>query len=236
MEKKFYVYADYTPDGTPFYVGKGDESRVKTSKRNRKHGFVAAKHGRVREVMLETFDEQAAFELEVKLVAEHKLNCKRYPENPYACNFTDGGDGPAGYRHTDEAKQAMSEKRRGVKRGPASDEARSNQSKARLAGLASGKIKTWNEGVPASENVKKMLQTARLGVAHTDVARAKITAAQIGRIMRNETACRKTMEDIYLIAERITNGETQVSIQREYGVSKSFLYQQLKKLANEKGV
>jgi hypothetical protein len=103
--KQFYVYFHCKPDGTPFYVGKGCGPRYKISPSlrayNKHHQHIVEKYGKENikiEIQL-CADEQEAFEQEI-------LSIQSLREGGIQlCNFTDGGDGVSGYRHTEEAKE-----------------------------------------------------------------------------------------------------------------------------------
>ena len=70
----FFVYVDWTTEDVPrpFYVGKGNERRIKFPRRNRLHENIANKHGLIRQVVFETDDEQLALALEQRLIEEYK--------------------------------------------------------------------------------------------------------------------------------------------------------------------
>ncbi len=99
----FFVYIDRTLEtlSRVFYVGKGNESRIRERKRNLYWQRVAAKYGHEREVVFATKDERAALDFEIELIAVYKTyrfdNADRW-----GCNFTRGGDGTSGYKHTPE--------------------------------------------------------------------------------------------------------------------------------------
>jgi hypothetical protein len=93
----FYNYVDYTLDtGEPFYVGKGNLYRVGS----RRQRVVVAAH--------EPHDETAALNRERELIHEHNTFMTEH-----GCNFTQGGDGTSGFKHSQEARQRMSDSRKG---------------------------------------------------------------------------------------------------------------------------
>lgn len=109
-KRDFYVYVDITEDeGIPFYVGKGTIARVNDLQRNRKHSNIAGKHGSQRILILENVTEREAFDKEIELIADCQTNAHRHPENHYACNFTDGGEGISGLVHSEESRKKMSD-------------------------------------------------------------------------------------------------------------------------------
>src|ERR1022692_2828674 len=100
VSKIFYGYVDYTDDGRPFYVGKGDTRRVSEPRRNVKHWRVSKKHGQTRVIELASKDEGAVFEWEIATIARHGTYESRH--SGIGCNFTEGGEGPSGHRHGPE--------------------------------------------------------------------------------------------------------------------------------------
>lgn len=143
--KQFYVYIHKKPDGTPFYVGKGNARRVATLHRDNKHHTnIVAKYG-AENIIIEVtqcISEEQAFELE-------KIYIKQLKEDGYClCNRTNGGEGISGYKfdpdlvqklaeinrlkiRTEEFKQRVGEQWRGRKRGPPSEEHRQRNSDAK---------------------------------------------------------------------------------------------------------
>jgi hypothetical protein len=106
-EQKFFVYVDYREDdGKPFYVGKGSENRAKDLDRNQLHTNIKNKHGMVRKIVLETCSEQEAFEKEVELIQELKTY---FYLGEGGANFTFGGEGPSGYKYSEEQNIKKSE-------------------------------------------------------------------------------------------------------------------------------
>ena len=95
----FYTYSHSKPDGSIFYIGKGMGDRA-YSKDNRNNFWknTVKKYGYSVQILAEWDSEIEAFDHEKVLIScfkdmGHKL-----------VNLTDGGDGTAGYRWTDEQK------------------------------------------------------------------------------------------------------------------------------------
>lgn len=105
-QKKFYVYVDVTKDtGKPFYIGKGSGKRVDDFDRNPLHKNISEKHGIIREIIYETFYEDAAFETEIRLIEELETYALL---GKGGANLTLGGEGCAGFTMSDEAKKRIS--------------------------------------------------------------------------------------------------------------------------------
>lgn len=70
----FYVYVDWTiePQPRPFYVGKGNATRLHQPIRNPRHLDIVKQHGQQRRVCLETESESTALAEEARLMIELK--------------------------------------------------------------------------------------------------------------------------------------------------------------------
>lgn len=105
--KQFYTYLHCKPDGTPFYVGKGNSDRayrLDGSRKNQHHKNIVAKHGK-ENILVYIFpceSEQQAFADEIKQIAQLRR------EGYELCNMTDGGEGLSGYICSDETKIKLS--------------------------------------------------------------------------------------------------------------------------------
>lgn len=190
----FYVYAHFrASDGNLFYIGKGTRIRAwSRHSRNRHWRAVVRKHGFVVHIIKDGLSEAQAFRLEELLIR----NC-----GVRLATYAGGGPGTSGYRHSEQARRSMSEKRRGRKvseetRALLSDLIRSNPEElARRAANFSGEnnpmrkpenraassIRMFlNNPMFAPENIEKMRASLR-GRSHSPEARAKISAALKGR-------------------------------------------------------
>lgn len=99
----YYVYVDYTSDGRPFYVGKGNRKRVSNLIRNNLHENIVKKHGQVRKIVNETSSEKKAFNIEIDLIKQHKT--KHGENDHWGANLTWGGEGTSGAIHSLESKE-----------------------------------------------------------------------------------------------------------------------------------
>lgn len=103
LNDRFYVYVDYRLDtNLPFYVGKGQDLRVKLEKRNRYHERICKKYGHRREVLFGTTEEQFALQEEIRLIAELKTR-----DYLGGTNFTDGGEGTTGWIPSEETRKKI---------------------------------------------------------------------------------------------------------------------------------
>jgi hypothetical protein len=159
--KQFYAYIHAKPDGTPFYIGKGNGRRLnKFHRRNQYHKNVVAKYGR-RNILigrLDCSDESTAFDLEMGLI-----KCAKRM-GVELTNLTDGGHGPSGLIVTPEQRAKISATLTGRRGTPWSPEQR-----AKFTASATGRKRT-------PEQRAKMSAVAK-GRIVSDETRAKLKAA-----------------------------------------------------------
>lgn len=139
--KTFYVYEDWTTEENPrcFYVGKGDEDRVKRLKRGKYHAKVVSHFGQQRKIVFETHDEIQAFDVERQLILEHHTHPNDVCYNGIGCNRTTGGQGNSGRIVTLETRKKISQSKKGKTPNKSwSDEERNAMSK-RMSKLHKGK-------------------------------------------------------------------------------------------------
>jgi hypothetical protein len=201
--KHFYVYVDFTSDHVPFYVGKGNDKRIKDFRRSKKHKNVSNKHDMYRRIVLDTSDEQQAFSYEKLLIARLHTFIDD-PEAPrIACNFTIGGEGAP--NPSAETRRKRSEANRGRKLPPHSAEAKAKisaahknrseeqkqETKAKLSEANRGrkmpprsaetKAKMSKAHQNPSDEYRAKLSAAHRGLKHSDAAKAKISEAAKNR-------------------------------------------------------
>lgn len=200
----FYTYLHRrADDGQVFYVGKGQRRRSHSRYRRTARWLrTVAKHGLAVEIVACFWKSCDAFEHERQLIAEH-----RAAGSPL-CNLTDGGDGPHGYKQTEEQRRKNSELRRGVKQSaetiakrvahlvgrPRSAETRAKISASHI-GLKidpahAARLKEMNTGCVRSPEFKAKIVSALTGRPVSEATREKLSKAHKGRIITAEQRAR----------------------------------------------
>lgn len=100
----FYTYAHTKPDGTTFYVGKGQGRRAwDVNHRNKHWKATVKKHGIPNvEIMANWEKENDALEHEKVWIALYRL------VNSNMANYADGGQGCSGYKYTKQQRKNRS--------------------------------------------------------------------------------------------------------------------------------
>lgn len=160
--KRFYAYMHTKPDGTPFYIGKGNGRRVRNfSKRNQHHKNIVAKYGRqnIHIGYMECSDESTAFDLEMGLIkCVRRMGIK-------LTNLTEGGHGVSGLVVTPEQREKIAAKLRGKPGTP-----HTKASKAKISAANKGRKRT-------PEELEKLREAAKRRGPVSDETRAKLSAA-----------------------------------------------------------
>lgn len=168
----YYVYFHIKlNEGEIFYVGKGRNNRAYT-----KVGRSVFWHNIVKKydydilIIDDNLTEEEAFELEKKYIESIG---RRDLGMGTLVNLSDGGEGPTGYRHTEEIKNKLSEMKAGKERPKHSEETKN-------------KLSEINKGKKLSEEHKRKISEANKGKKHTEEALRKISEASKGRIYSEE--------------------------------------------------
>lgn len=154
----FYVYEHIRLDTNEvFYVGKGKHDRALSEKNRNKHWHnIVNRCGFDYRIIVQNVDEATAFSIEKQIIKKYKeLNC-------ILANYTNGGEGVSGYKHTDESKQKMSSKAIG-RIAPNKGMQASELTKQKMSLAKIGKP-AWNNGIPHSEETKAKMSLAKIGV------------------------------------------------------------------------
>lgn len=163
----FVAYLHCTPNGVPFYVGKGTPKRAKNLVRNARHATVVAKY-RAKNILVGTLEcskQDIAFELERGLI-----KCLRR-QGVDLCNLTSGGEGTFGWNHTAENKAKISATQKG---------------RPKPQGVKDAVAKANAKRVWKPESLEK-LSVAAKGRTLTDEHVAKVAASNRGKKRSEET-------------------------------------------------
>jgi len=132
----YYTYAYLREDGTPYYIGKGKGRRAFRRSRS---GVVVPPRERIKLLVENTTEEWALF-IEMCLIDKWgRLN----DGTGILENFTDGGEGISGYKHTTETKEHFRDLYKGRKVHPnlldAVRRPKSKETKEKMAKAARGR-------------------------------------------------------------------------------------------------
>ena len=160
-KSNFYVYIHVKPNnGEIFYVGKGKGDRAYSKhKRNNFWKSVVNKYGFDTFIIENNLTEDEAFELEVKYI---KRIGRRDEEVGTLVNMTDGGEGNAGLKFSEEHKRKISESKIGKKR--------SEETKKKISKSHTGKKR--------SEETKKKMSETRKGRKFSEEHKQKLSESQ----------------------------------------------------------
>lgn len=161
----YYVYAYLREDGTPYYIGKGKKSRA-----FQPHSACPTPKDKSRIVFLETnLTDVGALALERRMIRWYG---RKDIGTGILRNKTDGGDGAAGAKLSEERKKQISE----WNKNPSSEK-RKKISEANK-GNKNSVIKSkppWNKGIIYSNEYKKKISDALKGRKFSEEHRRKIS-------------------------------------------------------------
>jgi len=174
----FYVYAYLRTDGTPYYIGKGQNARAW----NKNHR-VSVPSDVSRIIIIEcNLTEIGSLAIERRLIRWYG---RKDNDTGILRNLTDGGEGTSGKTISEETRTKMSAGIRGKTR---SEEQRTNISNSKKGKTASeetrAKMSAAHKGKIRSEEHCFNLSAAKKGKPgkpHTEETRAKMSASQKGR-------------------------------------------------------
>jgi len=189
VDQVFYVYEHWRPDrGECFYVGKGRGNRANIMRRrNSHHTAIQLKLSRMGlcvEVKLVSTEltEMEAFALEKERIAFWRA------DGADLANFTDGGEGASGYRHSEDTLALLSSIKKGKKPSPEVVAKRAAAIKAK----GHKRSDEWREarraqfiGIPLKEEHK-----AKLRGPKSEEHKAKLSAAHKGVKLKPEHAAK----------------------------------------------
>ena len=165
--RNFYVYKHTFPNekvyigitcNKPEYRwnnGKGYQNQSVMLRAIKKYGWENIKH----EILYYNLNEEEAKQKEVELIKKYKSNQKEY-----GYNISTGGGGSAGYKMTQEQKQKVSERFKGIPRTEEVKKKISETEKGKIVSQSTReKISKANLGKKISEKQKNQLSKRMIG-------------------------------------------------------------------------
>ncbi len=220
-----YCYIYYRKDGTtPFYVGKGVKSRVFSISKHNKWVRNIFKHDDKENIKIELIEcknEKRAFELEKRWIAIFRA------DGYTLCNFTDGGEGRLGLKHSQETIQKMKKPKKDTKnmKYKKSELAKINMAKAQIGRKQSEqtkeKLRKINTGKKLSEETKLKAAKAGLGRFVSEETKNKHREAQRGELGNN---ARLTWDIIRKIRTLYATGTPQKILCEQFKLSATHIY------------
>ena len=109
----YYVYQHRRDDtGEVFYVGKGKGNRCFSKNRNKHWKNISNKTSYSIEIVYDNLPSEIACLVEIGLITKYKI------QGLELCNYTIGGEGTIGYKHSFSSKEIMSKNKKGRKLSP----------------------------------------------------------------------------------------------------------------------
>lgn len=148
----FYVYCFRNINNNKRYIGETGNLQKKIEDHKSACGDCPIFHNAMKKYGTNGFEfsilgeydtNQEALEAEKMFITRYKTNVNRYGDQ-YGYNLTDGGDGPTGYRHTDEDKMKMSVALKG-RSSPNKGKKASTETLVKLSQSHMGQV-AWNKG------------------------------------------------------------------------------------------
>jgi hypothetical protein len=164
-----YVYLHKKDNGSIFYVGKGNNNRAwQETGRNEYWNRIRNKYGLNVVIFKDDMSEKDAFSLEIKLISVIGLD--------NLTNYTLGGEGIYGFKHSEETKSKISESSKG-KSGTNKGKIFSEETKIKMSIASKGKKKSKSHAKAISEVMKgrcnsgkKVLDT-NTGIEYQSISR-----------------------------------------------------------------
>ena len=191
---KYYVYLYLTPDGIPFYAGKGKNRRHKVQDHLYKSNSNPFLKRKIRKVGVDNVEvrfphkdltEEQAFYLEEYYIAGYG---RRDLGLGPLCNLTNGGEGTSGYSHSNETKRKLRNAFKGraisaEQKQKISDTLKGHSVSAgarqKMSAAKKGKS-TWNKGKKMPNAQKQKISDAHKGCVHSAETKRKMSKSHKG--------------------------------------------------------
>ena len=168
----FYTYAYLREDGAPYYIGKGHGNRA-WSGHSRKTK-IPTDFSRIL-ILKKDLTEKEAFRHEIYMIS---IFGRKNAGTGHLLNFTDGGEGLSGFKHSEETREKIGKAHRGKF---VTTETRQRISEANAL------------RPPVSQETREKLKIASTGRVYTEESRKKMSDARKGKTLTEKT--RKKMSD-----------------------------------------
>ena len=244
MSNKLHGIYQYTDlkTGEVVYIGK--DSNIRTNRRHKDHLKASKRNNQQFNKVLQNNPDRYKYEivyagyfsedlltiLEINTIAEFKQshNGKRP-----LFNFTDGGEGVSGYKHTTESLLKMSNVHKGktISKEQRKQISQFNKGK-KLSDETKLKISKAKTGVPRDEKTKRKLSKSHKGKKLSKKHKKKISNATKGK---NNPRFRKDIPTSNeLLREYETTDITYQGLADKYNCGKTTIARKLKKALNQK--
>jgi hypothetical protein len=162
---RFYTYAYLREDRTPYYIGKGSGRRINENK-----GRPCKKPKDKSKIIFlkQNLTEEEAFKHEIYMIA---VFGRKDLGTGILYNKTNGGEGPSGYKFSEESKAGMSAARKGK---PAHNKGKSPSKETRT------KMSKSKKGKNHPFYGKKGKNSHNYGIKRTDETKEKLRLANLG--------------------------------------------------------
>ena len=193
--REFYVYKHIRLDNnTCFYVGKGKGNRKDVPARNPHHDNICNRYDYKVIIIKKNLTEEEAFNLETEVIEDYVfvfgygINIDGFDneedELGHLTNFTWGGEGTSGRKHSEEEKRKMSKSHKGIKAGknhPLYGKHHSDETKQKMSEVKKGNNNMY--GKHHSEETKQKMSEAHKCKILSEETKLKMSEAKNKKVI-----------------------------------------------------